>query len=63
MKNFYWFLIVGLLVSSGLGCANFGPGNGNDVVGAPPARLEKSSRRATGVSSEARAIENRLNYH
>lgn len=68
MQKFFWVLIVGVLLSCGVGCsttswADFSANQDGDVVGAPPTRLLRSTGRATGVSPEARAIESRLNYH
>ena len=68
MQKLFWVLIVGVLLSCGVGCsttswADFGANQDGDVVGAPPATLLRPTVRATGVSSQAREIESRLNYH
>lgn len=64
MKRFYFILIVGVLVSSGMGCsASSWFNKDGNVVTDPPTRLDRSAGRASGVSSQARAIERRLNYH
>lgn len=68
MRRFIAIVFVGLLLSSGIGCASMpwnqvGKNSLDNEIGAPPSHFQHMTGRGTGLSDQARQIENRLGYN
>lgn len=68
MRRFIAIVFVGILLSSGLGCASMpwtqvGKDQLDNQIGAPPSHFQHLTGRSSGLSNQAREIEGRLGYN